>query len=285
MTTDAPRYPETSIRAQRAIEGVGPSLRRVIPAEEIDAVGPFIFLDHFGPIYMPPGEAKGAPEHPHAGIETLSYLLEGRMRHMDGMGNVSSMGPGEVQWMRSGRGLVHDEGPDEEVKRTGGRIHGFQFWLNMPRGHKHDEPVYCHYTAEETPSIESDGARLTVITGEVAGLRGPVETFGRPFLAHLRLSVGSGMTLDLPGPERALYVATGAVRIEGVPVGEAMLLPRVRHSSISVCAEEASDVIFLGGAPLDSPIIRYGPFVMNEHAELAQAIDDYQAGRMGRISR
>src|SRR5215475_15178043 len=118
--------------AFHTLEGDGFEVRRAIPSRAVEAVGPFIFLDHFGPIEVHPGEAKGASAHPHAGSETLTLLLEGRSVHEDSLGNVSAMGPGEVQWMRAGRGVIHDESPDEALLRSGGRLHGVQLWINMP---------------------------------------------------------------------------------------------------------------------------------------------------------
>ena len=133
--------------AFRTLEGDGFEVRRAIPSRAYEAVGPFIFFDHFGPIEVRPGEAKGASAHPHAGIETLTLLLEGRSVHKDSLGNMSVMQPGEVQWMRAGRGIIHDEGPDAVMRRDGGRNHGVQLWINMPKGHKHDDPMYRHVTA------------------------------------------------------------------------------------------------------------------------------------------
>src|SRR5207248_10902697 len=142
--------------AFHTLEGDGFEVRRAIPSSAFQAIGPFIFLDHFGPIEVRPGEAKGASAHPHAGIETLTLLLEGLSVHKDSLGNVSAMGPGEVQWMRAGRGVIHDEAPDEVLLRTGGRVHGVQLWINMPKGGKHAEPAYRHVKADEIPLLLHD---------------------------------------------------------------------------------------------------------------------------------
>ena len=133
--------------AFHTLEGDGFEVRRAIPSDDFEAIGPFIFLDHFGPIDVKPGEAKGASAHPHAGIETLTLLLDGISWHKDSLGNVSSMRPGEVQWLRAGRGVIHDESPDDEMRRKGGRFHGVQLWINMPKANKHDEPSYRHVRA------------------------------------------------------------------------------------------------------------------------------------------
>ncbi len=146
--------------AFRTLEGDGFEVRRAIPSNAYEAIGPFIFLDQFGPIDVRPGEAKGASAHPHAGIETLTLLLEGSQTHKDSLGNVSSMRPGEVQWMRAGRGVVHDESPDEQLRREGGHVHGVQLWINMPKGGKHAEPAYRHVKASEIPTVTADEGRV-----------------------------------------------------------------------------------------------------------------------------
>lgn len=271
--------------ATRSIEGAGFVVMRSIPNQGVDAVGPFIFLDHFGPIDVPPGAAKGAPEHPHAGIETLSYLLEGRSRHLDGLGNESSMGAGEVQWMRAGRGLVHDEGPDAQFLRDGGRIHGFQLWINMPSGHKHDAPQYRHFDASQMPTIRDGECVTKVVAGEIAGVKGPVQTHGAAFLSHVHMPRGSSTVIEVPRHEAALYLAQGLLTIEGLEqdVGPNQLIVCGRRDSLKVTARQDSDLLLLGGEPIDAPLVRYGPFVMNTSAEIEQAIHLYQSGGMGRI--
>ena len=164
--------------AFHTIEGDGFEVRRAIPSSTFEAIGPFIFLDHFGPIEVRPGEAKGASAHPHAGIETLSLLLEGRTVHKDSLGNVSRMGPGEVQWMRAGRGVIHDESPDEILRRAGGHLHGVQLWINMPKGAKHTEPAYRHVTAQEIPLLPHETGTVRLVAGRVGDVTGPVRTHG-----------------------------------------------------------------------------------------------------------
>jgi quercetin 2,3-dioxygenase len=273
------------IAAVPITEGAGFQVRRALPTSALEAVGPFIFLDHFGPIHIRPGEVKGAPEHPHAGIETITYLLEGRNRHRDSLGNVSSVGPGEVQWMRAGRGIVHEEGPDDELAQQGGRMHGFQFWINLPVVLKRAQPAYRQFAARELPRIERDGASLTVIAGQVAGRLGPLKSIKALQLCHLHMKAGARFEIDIVGPEAAMYVAAGVVSMADVRLSTGTLLPLSGRSSIICFAETDSDVILLGGEPLDAPILRYGPFVMNSQADLAQATREYQTGLMGRIGR
>ncbi|MDB6008559.1 MAG: pirin family protein [Gammaproteobacteria bacterium] len=203
--------------AFRTLEGDGFEVRRAIPAREYEAVGPFIFLDHFGPIDVKPGEAKGASSHPHAGIETLTLLLEGISWHKDSLGNVSSMRPGEVQWLRAGRGVIHDESPDNEMRRNGGKFHGVQLWINMPKAHKHDEPTYRHIKASEIPVLQAaDGkSRTRLVAGRVGEHVGPVVTAGAPFVAHSTLLPGGFLTLTPENVEElAVYVLVGSVTID-----------------------------------------------------------------------
>src|SRR5262245_3774195 len=168
--------------ALHTLEGDGFEVRRAIPSRAFEAIGPFIFLDHFGPIEVRPGEAKGASAHPHAGIETLTLLLEGRSVHKDSLGNVSAMGPGEVQWMRAGRGVIHDESPDEGLVRSGGRLHGVQLWINMPKGGKHTMPIYRHVTAFEIPQLPHETGVVRLVAGRVGDVSGPIRTYGDPFV-------------------------------------------------------------------------------------------------------
>lgn len=270
--------------ALHTLEGDGFEVRRAIPSRAFEAIGPFIFLDHFGPIEVRPGEAKGASAHPHAGIETLTLLLEGRSVHKDSLGNVSAMGPGEVQWMRAGRGVIHDESPDEVVRRAGGHLHGVQLWINMPRGAKHAEPGYRHVKADEIPLLSQENGRLRLVAGRVGDITGPVRTSGDPFVVHASLGAGGALHMDASNPrELALYLMTGRVAIAGEAVEPGQLARLTSGDTVEVAADEDGELLLVGGDPLDAPIVRHGPFVMNTIAELEQAVRDYHAGRMGQI--
>lgn len=289
MTQTKTRTIDSVSTAFRTLEGDGFEVRRAIPGAGFEAVGPFIFLDHFGPIAVKPGEAKGASAHPHAGIETLTLLLEGRQTHKDSLGNVSSMRAGEAQWMRAGRGIVHDESPDEVMRRDGGPLHGVQLWLNLPRGHKHDDPVYRHVKAEEVPVLTSaDGhAKARLFAGQIDDLQGPIESFGAPFVTQVSFSGAGQITLAMgSAQELGLYVMTGGVRLEADgPILEPGRIARLGEGdAVTLFAEAGTEALLVGGAPLDAPIMRHGPFVMNRIDELERAVRDYHAGRMGRIA-
>ena len=274
--------------AFRTLEGDGFEVRRAIPSTAYEGIGPFIFLDQFGPIDVRPGEAKGASAHPHAGIETLTLLLEGSQRHKDSLGNTSAMRPGEVQWMRAGRGVIHDEGPDEAMRRDGGHVHGVQLWINMPKGEKHAAPSYRHVLASEIPTLQGrDGrVRTRLVAGTLGDLAGPIVTSGNPFVVHASLKAGAETELEAgSAAELAVYVMVGAVSFGGDDkrVAAGQLARLSAGEVVALAAAEDSEVLLIGGDPLDAPILRHGPFVMNSIAELERAVRDYHAGRMGRI--
>lgn len=275
--------------AFKTIEGDGFDVMRAIPSTNVDAVGPVIFLDHFGPIEFKAGEAKGASEHPHAGIETLTLLLEGRSVHKDSMGNTSSMKPGEVQWMRAGSGVVHDERPDPELLQQGGRNHGVQLWFNMPKGKKHDAPAYQHYTAQDIPLVlaEDGQSQTRVIAGQVAGETGPVSTNGHPVVAHTSFTTAGELVIPAPqSAELAAYVMIGRVNVgvDATPVSAGQIALLTQGDVLTISNPHGvAELLIIGGDPLDAPIVRYGPFVLNSRAELEQTVRDYHAGRMGTI--
>ncbi|WP_342251164.1 pirin family protein [Sphingomonas sp. OTU376] len=279
---------ERRASAFRTLEGDGIEVLRAIPANGLESVGPFIFLDHFGPIAWKPGEEKGASAHPHAGIETMTLLLEGRMRHKDSLGNASTMAPGDVQWMRAGSGIVHDEQPDVSQMKPGDRTHGVQLWLNLPKGSKAATPEYRHIVAREIPVISPvPGVRLRLIAGAAAGLVGPLETFGRAHVLHVSFDEAAAFDLDLQGvPELAAYAMLGSARLgageEQIAAGELAVLGQ--GNTLRVAAPAGSEILIVGGEALDAPILRYGPFVMNTAAELEQTILAFQRGAMGRIA-
>jgi redox-sensitive bicupin YhaK (pirin superfamily) len=277
-------------QAFRTLEGDGFEVRRAIPSQTYEAIGPFIFLDQFGPIDVKPGEAKGASAHPHAGIETLTLLLEGRSEHKDSLGNASSMRPGEVQWLRAGRGVIHDESPDDEMRLRGGHLHGVQLWINMPKGEKHKEPAYRHILASEIPVMTSaDGlARVRLVAGKLSDLLGPIATSGSPFVAHVTSKAGGHSKISTTGTkELAAYVMIGSAKIgtDGHKVEAGQLARLTSGDQITLSSATDAEILLIGGDPLDAPIRRHGPFVMNSIEELEQAVRDYTAGRMGFLAK
>jgi hypothetical protein len=281
------------IDAVATLEGGGFPVRRPFPIPRLDHVDPFLLLDEMGPVDWGPGKAIGAPDHPHRGFETVTYLLDGRMRHKDSRGNTGALGPGDVQWMTAGAGVVHSEMPDPDFNRTGGRVHGFQLWVNLPRAQKMLAPRYQDTPAARIPEVTSaDGrVRVRVIAGVAMGAQAVIETHTPILYAHFTLKDGG--TVDQPIPEGFSVFAY-------VFSGEGMFGPqgsRAREGQLVLFGEESGgvtfgaagggagrlDLLLLGGVPLREPIARYGPFVMNTDAEIKQAFDDYRHGRMGQI--
>jgi redox-sensitive bicupin YhaK (pirin superfamily) len=283
MSTTKKRTVEAVVPAIRQLEGGGFEVRRTFPTATLAQVDPFLLLDHMGPMDLGPGEAKGAPDHPHRGFETVTYMLDGVMEHEDSAGHAGRIGPGDVQWMTAGSGVIHAEMPAEDIRRDGGRLHGFQLWVNLPAKDKMIPPRYQEYTADQIPAVRhEDGVTVRVIAGKVDKVRGAVET--RTPVTYLHVSLPPGTRFDVPVPASRNAVA---YTISGPGEGELTLYAhdgeKVRVANEST--EETREVLVLAGEPLREPVARYGPFVMSTKAELVQAVDDFQAGKFGAIAR
>ncbi len=278
---------ERIITAQRQTEGGGFVVRRPFPTAAADQFDPFLLLDEMGPAEYGPGEAIGAPDHPHRGFETVTYMLEGAVEHRDSTGAVGVIRPGAVQWMTAGSGVIHSEMPTEDIRRRGGRSHGFQIWVNLPAAAKMTPPRYQGFEADEFTRAElPNGGTLRVLAGDVAGHVGPVETTIPITYAHATLQPGDVVEWDAADGETALvHVFDGVARINDVDAVSGQLIVLERSSgSVRVAAPgDAADVLLLGGRPIGEPIARYGPFVMNTRSEIIDAIDDFNAGRLGTI--
>jgi redox-sensitive bicupin YhaK (pirin superfamily) len=281
------------VDAVRTVEGAGFAVRRPFPTPALDHVDPFLLLDEMGPADLGPGEAKGAPDHPHRGFETVTYLLAGGMEHRDSQGRAGRLGPGDVQWMTAGAGVVHSEMPAAEFQRTGGRMHGFQLWVNLPRRDKLMRPRYQEIPAARIPVARSDDGRVTVrvLAGEALGARAAIETRTPIAYLHLTLEPGARLTQAVAPRHAALvYVFGGEARVgpEGRPVRDGQLaVLREGGDAVALAAADGGrpvEALLLAGEPLREPVARYGPFVMNTQGEIRQAILDYQAGRMGEIA-
>ena len=258
--------------------GDGFPVHTVLDYQRHPELSPFLLLDHFGPAEFTPAEKRrGVGWHPHRGFETVTVLLEGEVEHKDTAGNGGLIGPGEVQWMTAGSGLLHQEFHSDSMTRSGGRFHGFQLWVNLPRQHKMTAPRYQTLSAAAIPVV--DGVR--VIAGEFRGTKGPAKTFTPVTLLVVELKKGNSVKLDLrDGHSTAFYVGQGKVNDAGE--GELALLSRAGEDFV-LEAENDSIVFVMSGAPIDEPVVGYGPFVMNTPQEIQQAYRDYQAGKLGTI--
>ena len=262
--------------------GDGFPVHTVLDYQRHPELSPFLLLDHFGPAdFAPAAKPRGVGWHPHRGFETVTVLLEGEVEHEDTAGNGGRIGPGDVQWMTAGAGLLHKEFHSEAMTRRGGRFHGLQLWVNLPAKFKMTPPRYQTLTARDIPVI--DGVR--VIAGEFRGVKGPAQTFTPINLLLVSLKAGNALELDLrDGCSAALYVAEGKIEANAEAVGAGELAVFERKGSEAAITAQADAIVFvMNGVPIDEPVVGYGPFVMNTSREIQQAFADYHAGRLGTI--
>jgi len=288
------RRVERVITAQRQLEGGGFVVRRPFPTGGLPLVDPFLLLDEMGPAEYAPGEAVGAPDHPHRGFETVTYMLDGAFEHEDSAGNRGAIAAGDVQWMTAGRGVVHSEMPSRAIREQGGRVHGFQIWVNLPARDKMMAPRYQEVPSARIPEATSaDGlARVRVIAGEALGARAVIDTRTAIVYQDWTLQPGADVIQPLESGHNAIvYVFDGSIRVgeEARPVsdGELAILGGGEGVRLAVPKDAASGgrFLLLAGQPLDEPVARYGPFVMNTRSEIMDAVLDFQAGRLGQIER
>jgi hypothetical protein len=280
------RRVEHVIESTRTLEGAGFEVRRPFPTAKIDHFDPFLLLDEMGPMELGPGQAEGAPDHPHRGFETVTYVLAGEMVHADSQGNSGRIGPGDVQWMTAGDGVVHSEMPAEKLRREGGRMHGFQLWVNLPKRDKRMRPRYQDLKAADIPVGQSaDGTvRVRVIAGESLGKKAAIDTRTPIFYLHFSLQPGARQTQATPADHNVFaYVVSGAVEVGGRTVRDGEMAILSAGDAVELAASQPAELLLLGGKPLGEPVARYGPFVMNSKEELQEAFDDFRAGRMGAI--
>ena len=276
-------------------EGEGFPVRRPFPGLARQIADPFILLDQMGEVQYAPGEAKGAPDHPHRGFETVTYMIDGEFVHRDSTGGGGVIANGATQWMTAGAGIVHSEMPPEKLIRSGGLFHGVQLWVNLPAAEKWTPPRYQDIAASAVALLRSEdgGALLRVIAGEVAGHAGPGATHTP--IAYAHATIAAGGRLDVPWRQdfnALVYALSGIGRVgsEGVPLESGQLAVfgpgdalRIEASPRQDSRTPSFDVLVLGGRPIGEPVVQYGPFVMNTREEINQAIADYRSGRMGSI--
>ena len=288
MTVTASRPVERVIASKPASAGTL-SVRRALPEAGRRSVGPWVFLDHFGPARIAAGD-EGVGPHPHAGIETVTYLLSGRNEHRDSAGHEGIVTAGGAQWMTAGRGIVHAERPlaDESGEVT---QHGLQLWTSLPRALKMMPPRYRAIDAASIPVVELAGATVRVIAGEVAGAKGPAEMLMPLFLAHVSVAPGASVSLEVAacheaaayvfageggfGPEAGTRAATGELVVYA-DAGDAI--------AARTAGEEPLELLILGGAPAEGPLVFHGPFVMNSMEQARAADVAFRSGRMGTLA-
>lgn len=292
MTSKNFRSVSGIINSIETLEGEGFLVHRPFPTYALSDFDPFLLLDEMGPKKLAPGEAKGAPDHPHRGFETVTYMLDGRMQHKDSRGNAGKLTPGDVQWMTAGAGVVHSEMPEKEFARTGGLLHGFQLWVNLPQRDKMIAPRYQEIPASQIPETQSEDGLVSVrvIAGESLGVKAVIETRTPIIYLHFKIKSGGRVEQEVPESYNAFsYVVNGEGLFgrdsETATRGKMVMLERDGdHVTIENVAAEDLDVLLIAGVPLNEPVARYGPFVMNTREEIYQAVEDYRNGAMGTIA-
>jgi redox-sensitive bicupin YhaK (pirin superfamily) len=281
--------------APKGFEGEGFPVRRAFAGNDLRDLDPFVHLDQIGEVNYAPGEPKGTPWHPHRGFETVTYMMEGVLAHQDSTGGGGVIRDGATQWMTAGKGILHIETPPHDVVAAGGWFHGLQLWVNLPREQKWVDPRYQDLEARAVTLLASDdaGALLRVVAGDVGEHRGPGATHTPMTMVHVSVEPGARVSMPWPSSYNALlYVlgGEGTVGSDRRPVETGRLTVFGRGDAITFEAAPNQDtrtatfeVLLLGGEPIREPIAWYGPFVMNTKAEIQQAFDDFEAGRLGTI--
>ena len=281
--------------APNGLEGEGFPVRRAFAGVPMAALDPFIHMDQMGEVEYGPGEPKGTPWHPHRGFETVTYMIDGTFQHQDSIGGGGLITNGATQWMTAGAGILHIERPPDDLVASGGLFHGIQLWVNLPAADKWVAPRYQDIEPQAATLLSSPdgGALVRVIAGPVAGQEGPGITYTPISLVHATVSPGARLVLPWPAEFNALvYVLAGhgTVGPDARPVHTGQLAVHGAGDAIVVAADRDQesrspnlDVLVLGGRPIGEPVAAYGPFVMNTKDELAQAFEDFHAGRLGTI--
>jgi len=293
--TSRPRPVLKVSTAPRGLEGEGFPVRRAFHGLSMAELDPFVHMDQMGEVLYAPGEPKGTPWHPHRGFETVTYMIDGTFQHRDSIGGGGLIENGGTQWMTAGAGILHIERPPEALVASGGLFHGVQLWVNLPSRDKMVDPRYQDITPGAVTLLASSdaGALVRVIAGSVAGVDGPGTTHTPIALVHATLAAGARLELPWDPSYNALVYAlagSGTVGADGVAITEGQLAVLSAGDHLVAAAVPRGDgrsgaleLLVLGGRPIREPVATYGPFVMNTRAELAQAFEDYEAGRLGTI--
>jgi redox-sensitive bicupin YhaK (pirin superfamily) len=258
----------------------GFEVARALPYAKRRMVGPFIFLDHMGPVVFPPGIPKSVDvrPHPHIGLSTVTYLFEGEIMHRDSVGSEQAIRPGEVNWMTAGRGITHSE-RFERGRREGGPLNGMQSWVALPKEHEETEPAFAHYGTERLPTADEGGVWLRVIAGEAFGLKAEVPAYSPIFYVHGTLAAGARLQLPDTYSERAVYVVSGSIEADGQTFGEGRLVVFGAGAGVTLTGVTPAVVMLLGGEPLGERFIEWN-FVSSSKERIEQAKADWRAGRM-----
>ncbi|HEY8126879.1 MAG TPA: pirin family protein [Methylocystis sp.] len=266
--------------APRARDLGGFSVRRALPDDRRQMVGPFIFYDHFGPVEFAPGQGIDVRPHPHIGLATVTYLLDGRILHRDSLENVQEIAPGAMNLMTAGRGIVHSERTPPGPRAAGQKMLGVQSWLALPLAHEETEPSFQHFSADVLPIVEDQGVCARIIAGTAFGATSPVETLSDWFYVELRLAAGAAAPLDAAYEQRALYLVDGVIEIAGERFDEPQLLIFSPGAAITIRALSDARMMLLGGAPIEGRRYLWWNLVSSSKERIEQAKRDWREGRL-----
>ena len=285
---------ERIVNSLHTTEGEGFIVNRSFPTHSLSDIDPFLLLDEMGPMDFKPAEAKGAPDHPHRGFETITYLVDGIFEHKDSTGHSGKLNPGDVQLMTAGSGVIHSEMPAAEFRKSGGRLHGFQLWINLPKRDKMINPYYQDISSEKILIVQlpKNSGQVKVIAGRAYGVASVINTKISIQYLHFSINPGSQITHPLQRNYTAFaYIISGEGLVGSdetqVERGNVVLFKRDGnsiHIKSSINNTEPLQFLLIAGIPLNEPIARYGPFVMNTKQEIYQAIEDYRNGKLGTIN-
>ncbi|WP_219134685.1 pirin family protein [Janthinobacterium sp. UMAB-60] len=264
--------------------GGGFVVRRLLPSSQKQAVGPFIFFDHFGPIDVAPDANHDVRPHPHIGLATVTYLFEGAIDHRDSIGSYQRIEPGAINWMTAGRGIVHSERTPHDLAGQPHRTHGLQLWAALPKAHEEDEPSFTHTPQADIPVVALDGAVVKVLIGSAFGQTSPVRTYMRTLYLDVALQAGKELRLEGLPVEAAIYPISGEVLVDGVAlVPHTMALLEAGAVPVVTAGGGPVQFVVIGGEPLDGHRYLFWNFVSSSKERLSQAADDWSAQRMGQV--
>jgi redox-sensitive bicupin YhaK (pirin superfamily) len=263
--------------------GGGFVVRRLLPSARQRSVGPFVFFDHFGPTEVPPSANHDVRPHPHIGLATVTYLFEGAMMHRDSLGTQQLIEPGAINWMTSGRGIVHSERKPESLRDITYPMHGLQLWTALPQPHEEDEPAFVHTPASAIPEVTVDGAKVRVLVGEAFGMCSPVAALSPTLYLDVWLPSGGTFVLPSLAAEMAAYPVQGQVSLDGAALAARTMAVLQPAAETVFSADQPARFVVIGGAPLDGPRHMWWNFVSSRKERILQAAEDWEAQRMGQV--
>ncbi|MBG9386545.1 pirin family protein [Caenimonas aquaedulcis] len=264
--------------------GGGFVVRRLLPSAKQRSVGPFIFFDHFGPVPVPPRVTNDVRPHPHIGLSTVSYLFEGAMMHRDSLGNEQLIEPGAINWMTSGRGIVHSERRPQHLLDASYTMHGLQLWTALPMAREEDEPSFVHTPSSAIPESTVQDAHVRVLVGQAFGVSSPVTPSSPTLYLDVTLPVGGSFDLPALQPEMAIYPVEGAIAVDGHAQAARVMSVLAPGASVRIGAVQPARFVVIGGEPLDAPRHLWWNFVSSRKERILQAADDWEAQRMGKVA-